>query len=173
MIPVKCPHCEKAVLANDSYAGRTIKCAGCGHWITVPGASASVPDAQKDTKACPFCGEQILAVAKKCKHCGEFLDDSIRAAQGVRVASESPRSGMGTPTTSARPALQSPRPVTPGGIVVPPPSRPPISQGQQKPEIVPALSTKSGFLDCVLGDSSAEPQVVPKTAVQAGSSDDR
>lgn len=27
-----------------------------------------------DTKRCPYCGEEILAVAKKCKHCGEWLD---------------------------------------------------------------------------------------------------
>lgn len=26
-------------------------------------------------KECPICSEQILAVAKKCKHCGEYLDD--------------------------------------------------------------------------------------------------
>lgn len=28
----------------------------------------------KKTKACPFCGEEILETAVKCKHCGEFLD---------------------------------------------------------------------------------------------------
>lgn len=32
----------------------------------------------KETKNCPYCGEEILAVAKKCKHCGEWLDKTSK-----------------------------------------------------------------------------------------------
>jgi predicted nucleic acid-binding Zn ribbon protein len=34
-----------------------------------------------DTKQCPYCGEEILAVAKKCKHCGEWLDKEANVHQ--------------------------------------------------------------------------------------------
>tara|TARA_B100000085_G_C18448141_1_gene473667 strand:+ start:353 stop:586 length:234 start_codon:yes stop_codon:yes gene_type:complete len=36
--------------------------------------------------SCPYCSEQILASAKKCKHCGEFIDKDVRnedVADGV------------------------------------------------------------------------------------------
>ncbi len=29
---------------------------------------------EQKTKECPYCGESILEVAKKCRHCGEWLD---------------------------------------------------------------------------------------------------
>ena len=33
-----------------------------------------------ETKNCPYCGEEILAGAKKCKHCGEWLEDKPQSA---------------------------------------------------------------------------------------------
>lgn len=37
--------------------------------------TSSVSPASEPTKQCPYCGETILAVAKKCKHCGEWLPE--------------------------------------------------------------------------------------------------
>jgi hypothetical protein len=32
----------------------------------------------RETKNCPYCGEEILAVAKKCKHCGNWLTETSK-----------------------------------------------------------------------------------------------
>ena len=43
-----------------------------------------------ETKACPFCGEQILAVAIKCKHCGSMLAEHSMPEAAVQAAEVAP-----------------------------------------------------------------------------------
>lgn len=45
--------------------------------VAEPLAAPTVPELPApEKKQCPFCGEDILKMAVKCKHCGEFLDGS-------------------------------------------------------------------------------------------------
>ena len=39
-------------------------------WYFLQGLWADAPD----TKQCPYCSGKILISAKKCKHCGEWID---------------------------------------------------------------------------------------------------
>lgn len=40
-------------------------------------------DAMEKTKNCPYCGEKISSVAKKCKHCGEWLAGNIAIERNI------------------------------------------------------------------------------------------
>jgi len=60
---------------------------------TAPADPPNAATSKQKTKACPFCEEEILVAAKKCKHCGEILSNAIRAAQGAQGASKSSREG--------------------------------------------------------------------------------
>lgn len=75
-----CPHCGQSLEAPEDMQGQTTECPSCKKVITLLDPSPTPPAIlpPKDTKACPFCGEDVLAKAKKCKHCGEFLDEELR-----------------------------------------------------------------------------------------------
>ena len=73
-----CPHCKQSLEAPEEILGQRINCPSCNGAIDLPNPPRTVtappPPQQPQTRACPFCGEQILSSAIKCKHCGEFLD---------------------------------------------------------------------------------------------------
>lgn len=48
-------------------------------------------------KDCPFCGEQVLSIASKCKHCKSDL------TSGLSMQTQQPRPSPATGQTSAAP----------------------------------------------------------------------
>ena len=39
--------------------------------------------------ACPYCSEQVIAGAKKCKHCGEIIDTTMRDIEMLKNQKQS------------------------------------------------------------------------------------
>ena len=109
MISFACPFCRHSVKCPDSFAGGRGRCPSCKQKVDVPVASTLAGEAPAnlpvevpvrpiviveqsyppaDYRACPFCGEQILSVAKKCKHCNEIIDVSLRQMMAAAAAAQ-------------------------------------------------------------------------------------
>jgi membrane protein YdbS with pleckstrin-like domain len=96
-VPMPNPSNAASAGADPADPAGLAATAGGERTTSAPAAPDLMP-----TKRCPFCGEVILAIARKCKHCGEFFD---RAAPAPHVP---PTGTVGTFTPGTPPA--------PGGI---------------------------------------------------------
>jgi membrane protein YdbS with pleckstrin-like domain/DNA-directed RNA polymerase subunit RPC12/RpoP len=101
-IHFKCPHCGKHLEVDDGAAGRTVPCPQCSQNLIIPAPDREpVPPSTIPTYIpCPYCAEDVRLAAKKCKHCGEFLDEALRA--------ESPPLPAGTPQEQQEPSPKAP-----------------------------------------------------------------
>jgi predicted RNA-binding Zn-ribbon protein involved in translation (DUF1610 family)/DNA-directed RNA polymerase subunit RPC12/RpoP len=105
-ISFECSTCGKKMRAPDDAGGKKVRCPGCEAIVVVPlevldaaaieepavaesagyamETAAPAPPAAddgKERKACPLCGEMILASAAKCRYCGEIFDSKLRARE--------------------------------------------------------------------------------------------
>lgn len=85
-----CPHCNQDLEAPEDMFGQTIACPSCEKNIILeapaPDIPPAIPPVMNGCMPCPYCGEDVLVQAKKCKHCGEFLDDTLRKKTDERAS---------------------------------------------------------------------------------------
>ena len=93
-IKFTCPNCGQSLEAPDDMLGQQIACPSRNGTIEIPlpppKPTIPPPTPQKLTRACPFCSEDILMTARKCKHCGEILDESLREQRSSPPSDPSP-----------------------------------------------------------------------------------
>jgi len=79
---LNCPHCNHELEVPSDTQDTDIECPACSKTFHIPAheplpvPSQVQPHAHslKPMRKCPMCGGIILAVAKKCKHCREWID---------------------------------------------------------------------------------------------------
>ena len=102
---IQCPSCSRVLDFPDDRAGQVVTCPGCGGQMQLPAEITVEPAAPRadpgpaspggPTRDCPYCGEQILAIAQKCRHCLTMLSGPQAGQPGGTGAAEAVASGEG------------------------------------------------------------------------------
>jgi predicted RNA-binding Zn-ribbon protein involved in translation (DUF1610 family) len=109
---VECPSCGKQFNAPEDQAGQVIKCEACGGEMQLPatvsppaeagdaGVQSVASEGAGESKTCPYCGESVLAIAQKCKHCHTFLSGPMAGK-----SSDGPKGGQDDDAKEGKKAL--------------------------------------------------------------------
>lgn len=91
-----CANCKKSIEENSVYCGycsaKVVALKPQNH------ARKKQELASQTKKKCPYCAEEVLIEAKKCKHCGEYLnneEESIPAKSEYRIENILAGAGIG------------------------------------------------------------------------------
>ncbi len=79
---INCPNCNQSLEVEEEMNGMTVDCPSCDSPFVIE-LQIEEPEIPQ-TKNCQFCGEEVLAIAKKCKHCGEFFEKSSNVSEKSR-----------------------------------------------------------------------------------------
>ena len=84
-LSVTCPGCKATLRVKEELAGKKVKCPRCEAAVPISAAAPveavvveeepDRPAARARTKACPECGKQVAAEARKCRWCKTWLED--------------------------------------------------------------------------------------------------
>lgn len=82
-LSIECGKCGESISIPEALLGKPMACPKCGNSIITPSMIIAQTEATQEpqeespkpnaTRPCPFCGDEILLSASKCKHCGKFF----------------------------------------------------------------------------------------------------
>ncbi|MCG3125984.1 MAG: hypothetical protein CHACPFDD_00812 [Phycisphaerae bacterium] len=89
-LKIRCPHCRRVLLADETIAGEQRACPGCGRPLSVPvpirNESVVAPAAHTVGAACSHCGAESAPGAVVCRRCHRDLASGRRLPILRRVA---------------------------------------------------------------------------------------
>lgn len=98
-LKIRCPHCQKVLIAEDAVAGQVKRCPACGAAFNVPlprDVIAAEPQARNDGPTCPRCGAEVGPTATLCRKCHTDLRTGKRLPLRQRLQMKSWRFWMAT-----------------------------------------------------------------------------